>query len=103
MAGHDGYTRYTVRIPDALYKRIKAAAGEKSVNAEIVLTLEHAYPSFPEEVEHALTLMRQNIELVADENYDPDIESVRKHTAEMYAKIDRWLEKYTADIPPDPD
>ncbi|MEH6505019.1 MAG: hypothetical protein V7786_02000 [Sulfitobacter litoralis] len=44
MAGHDGYTRYTTRIPDALYERIKAAAGEKSVNAEIVATLEEKYP-----------------------------------------------------------
>ena len=44
MAGHDGYTRYTTRIPDALYERIKAAAGEKSVNADIVATLEEKYP-----------------------------------------------------------
>lgn len=45
MAGHDGYTRYTTRIPNALYERIKAAAGEKSVNAEIVSTLEEKYPA----------------------------------------------------------
>ena len=44
MAGHDGYTRYTTRIPDALYQRIKDAAGVKSVNAEIVATLEEKYP-----------------------------------------------------------
>lgn len=44
MAGHDGYTRYTVRIPTPLYERVKDAAGEKSVNAEIVAALEEAYP-----------------------------------------------------------
>ncbi|WP_434286311.1 hypothetical protein [Celeribacter sp. SCSIO 80788] len=44
MSGHDGYTRYTLRIPDALYERVKSAAGEKSVNAEIVATLEKFYP-----------------------------------------------------------
>lgn len=45
MAGHDGYTRYTVRIPTPLYERVKDAAGEKSVNAEIVATLEEKYPA----------------------------------------------------------
>ena len=44
MAGHDGYTRYTLRIPDALYERVKSAAGEKSVNAEIVELLDRNYP-----------------------------------------------------------
>lgn len=44
MARDDGYTRYTVRIPNELYERVKDAAGEKSVNAEIVSTLEQAYP-----------------------------------------------------------
>ena len=45
MARDDGYTRYTVRIPTPLYKRVKEAAGEKSVNAEIVEALEAAYPA----------------------------------------------------------
>ncbi|ARU02653.1 hypothetical protein [Yoonia vestfoldensis] len=45
MARDDGYTRYTVRIPTPLYERVKAAAGEKSVNAEIVEALEAAYPA----------------------------------------------------------
>ena len=44
MAGHDGYTRYTMRIPDDLYERIKEAAGEKSINAEILAVLHKAYP-----------------------------------------------------------
>lgn len=33
-----------MRIPTPLYERVKVAAGEKSVNAEIVQTLEAAYP-----------------------------------------------------------
>ncbi|UFS66564.1 hypothetical protein LO749_18845 [Paracoccus denitrificans] len=44
MAKQDDYTRYTIRIPTPLYERVKAAAGEKSVNAEIVEALEQAYP-----------------------------------------------------------
>lgn len=44
MTRDDGYTRYTLRIPDALYERIKEAAGEKSVNAEVLSALEVAYP-----------------------------------------------------------
>lgn len=34
-----------MRIPTPLYERVKAAAGEKSVNAEIVEVLEAAYPA----------------------------------------------------------
>lgn len=44
MTRDDGYTRYTVRIPTPLYERVKEAAGEKSVNAEILDTLQKAYP-----------------------------------------------------------
>lgn len=45
MAKQDDYTRYTIRIPTPLYDRVKEAAGEKSVNAEIVATLEEKYPT----------------------------------------------------------
>lgn len=55
MAKQDDYTRYTIRIPTPLYERVKAAAGEKSVNAEIVATLEEAYPA-PTLSERQLTL-----------------------------------------------
>lgn len=44
MTRDDGYTRYTLRIPTPLYERVKAAAGEASVNAEILATLEQKYP-----------------------------------------------------------
>lgn len=36
MAKQDDYVRYTIRIPADLYERVKIAAGEKSVNAEII-------------------------------------------------------------------
>lgn len=42
MARQDDYVRYTIRVPEELYAQIKAAAGEKSVNAEIILRLESA-------------------------------------------------------------
>jgi len=44
MAKQAEYVRYTIRVPADLYERIKVAAGEKSVNAEIVEALELAYP-----------------------------------------------------------
>jgi hypothetical protein len=40
MAKQDDYTRYTIRIPTPLYERVKEAAGEKSVNAEIIAALD---------------------------------------------------------------
>lgn len=45
MTRNDGYTRYTVRLPTPLYERVKAASGEKSVNAEIVEALVRIYPA----------------------------------------------------------
>lgn len=58
MAGHDGYTRYTVRIPDALYAKIKEAAGEKSVNAEILERLERSLEmDTPEQREFSLKML----------------------------------------------
>lgn len=84
MAGHDGYTRYTLRIPDTLYERVKAAAGEKSVNAEIIAALEEAYPprpsiqemlAFMEELKAALSEMDyprtpQDVQMVRDLHHE---------------------------------
>ena len=36
MAKQDDYVRYTIRVPSDLYARLQEAAGEKSVNAEII-------------------------------------------------------------------
>lgn len=46
MAKRTEYVRYTIRVPEPLYKRIQEAAGEKSVNAEVV---ERLYASFDTE------------------------------------------------------
>lgn len=43
MAKQDDYVRYTVRIPQPLYEQVQEAAGEKSVNAEIVERLMRSF------------------------------------------------------------
>lgn len=45
MAKQDEYVRYTIRVPTSLYDLLKDAAGEKSVNAEIVDRLEGTFGS----------------------------------------------------------
>lgn len=45
MAKQGDYVRYTIRVPADLYERVQKAAGEKSVNAEIVAALEEKYPA----------------------------------------------------------
>lgn len=44
MAKQAEYVRYTIRVPADLYARVQEAAGEKSVNAEIVAALAEKYP-----------------------------------------------------------
>jgi predicted HicB family RNase H-like nuclease len=41
------YTRYTIRVPQALYEQVSAASGEKSVNAEICEALDAHYNNAP--------------------------------------------------------
>lgn len=43
MAKQDEFVRYTVRLPRELYERIQAAAGNASVNAEVIKRLEAAF------------------------------------------------------------
>lgn len=43
MAKQDDYVRYTIRVPADLYERVRAAAGDKSVNAEIIARLEASF------------------------------------------------------------
>lgn len=81
MAKQDDYTRYTIRIPTPLYERVKAAAGEKSVNAEIVETLEEKYPA-------PLVISREDyekflkaLEARAEELQDP--EAIRRQKANI--------------------
>lgn len=42
-AQQNNYTRYTIRVPRALYEQVSAASGEKSVNAEICEALDAFY------------------------------------------------------------
>lgn len=46
MAKQHDYTRYTIRVPSYLYDRVQAAADAagRSVNAEILSSLELLYP-----------------------------------------------------------
>lgn len=39
MAKQDDYVRYTIRLPASLYEQVRKAAGDKSVNAEIIARL----------------------------------------------------------------
>lgn len=43
MARQDTYVRYTIRLPAPLYERVREAAGEKSINAEIIARLETSF------------------------------------------------------------
>lgn len=45
MARQDSYSRYTIRVPTDLYERVKIAAGDKSINAQIIEILEEKYPA----------------------------------------------------------
>lgn len=51
MARQDSYSRYTIRVPSDLYERVKLAAGDKSINAQVIEILEEKYPA-PAASEH---------------------------------------------------
>lgn len=82
MAKQDDYTRYTVRIPTPLYERIKDAAGEASVNAEIVATLEKAYPPKTIDVRELSDFLESLIGITAPDG-DADY---REHVMEALSK-----------------
>lgn len=52
MAKQDDYVRYTIRLPAPLYNRVREAAGEKSVNAEIIARLEASFHALNAETGH---------------------------------------------------
>ncbi|MFE3839408.1 hypothetical protein [Pseudogemmobacter sonorensis] len=65
MAKQDDYTRYTIRLPTPLYERVKAAAGEASVNSLIVQVLEKEFPA--SEITHiALFTMLETMRSIED-------------------------------------
>lgn len=77
MAKQDDYARYTIRIPTGLYERVKAAAGDKSFNAEIIATLEEKYPA-PRYSPDTEELGRFLSSLVAM-NHDEAMTEIEKH------------------------
>lgn len=98
MAKQDDYTRYTIRIPTPLYERVKRAAGEKSVNAEIVAILEEKHPA--PVVEEALTLedAREIRRLAAE------LGETHPATGEFWAikrQIEDILVQYEPELDPD--
>lgn len=50
MARQADYVRYTIRVPAGLYERIQEAAGDKSVNAEIIERLEASFNNLKQEL-----------------------------------------------------
>ena len=69
MSGTDQHQfkdRYMLRLPDGMRERIKAAAesNNRSMNAEIVATLEEAYPAPVEPQTLAMLLVADFIDLV---------------------------------------
>lgn len=79
MAKQDDYTRYTIRIPTPLYERVKDAAGEKSVNAEIVATLEEAYPEpEPNELQDIIINMMEEIVSLKMDERRPYLENLER-------------------------
>lgn len=68
MAKQDDYTRYTIRVPADLYQRVQDAADRegRSVNAEIVATLEEKYPPS----NSALDLMKSFVTILASASPD---------------------------------
>ena len=45
MAKQDSYARVSIRIPPELYGKLQEAAGDKSLNAEIIARLESTFPA----------------------------------------------------------
>lgn len=43
MAKQDDYSRYTIRVPAELYERLQVAAGDRSLNAEIIERLQKSF------------------------------------------------------------
>lgn len=59
MAKQDDYVRYTIRVPVDLYLQIQAAAGDKSVNAEIISRLYGSFDTHAPTITLALDMLPQ--------------------------------------------
>lgn len=101
MAKQDDYVRYTIRVPASLYARVQDAAGEKSVNAEIVARLEDSFSldevsDFPgfSAAEKASMLHNQLEQARAKLNNSIELpESLRKRLGSRAAETGRMLEE----------
>lgn len=94
MSRNDGYTRYTVRIPTPLYERVKAAAGEASVNAEIVATLEEKYPAPTFDPKDAAREYRDLAMVLA---FDGATDEERAKAVERLNELDRLYKQATGE------
>jgi len=87
--------KYVIRLPDGMRDRIKAAAdrNSRSMNAEIVATLENAYPAFSKEFLEELSFMDQIDEIAAKlERVRAEAELIASAREEM-KKLDRTIAK----------
>lgn len=102
MAKQDDYVRYTIRVPAELYERLQLAAGEKSVNAEIVSRLENSFDEFEgykEMTELFLATMQDNAANAQREllEYRQMVGTVRL----MRHMIDRFAEHFGSEKLPE--
>lgn len=70
MAKQDDYTRYTIRLPTPLYERVREAAGEKSVNAEIAERLMASFDRFGPFSAEGADAVARSLEANIDASYD---------------------------------
>jgi hypothetical protein len=80
MAKQDDFTRYTIRVPSDLYERVSAAADAsgRSVNGEIIATLEEAYPA--PSATGILDIVREFMEKFDKASSVPEAQRVVDHT-----------------------
>ncbi|WP_312795588.1 hypothetical protein [Tianweitania sp.] len=102
MAKQDDYVRYTIRVPSDLYARVQEAAGEKSLNAEIVERLESSF----EEIEGYKELSELFMETMKDNlaRSQREVEEYRQlaHTISlMRHTIERFRDVVGEDLPDD--
>lgn len=96
MAKQDDYIRYTIRVPADLYQRVQDAADRevRSVNAEIVSTLEEKYPDPKADME--LSTLAAWLEYVRsggpDDEIDDRMDEINRRLAKHPATTDFRLQ-----------
>lgn len=84
--------KFVIRLPDGMRDRIKRAADEanRSMNSEIISTLERAYPPLPPKIVHSLTMVNEATLRLASASSTDEKESLRKAIERHSAVIRRW-------------